>query len=101
MSRDLRSAAVDDLESIEAYIAEQSSADIAESFAEAIVERCFELDYFPLRGAPRDDIRAGVRTIPFRRSVTIVYVVQEPDVAILGIFYGGRDIGALMVERDV
>ena len=95
----LRPAAFADLQSIEAYIAEESSPEVAEGFVQAIAQRCFALDHFPLRGTPRDDLRPGARTIPFRRSVTILYAVEEREVAVLGIFYGGRDLEGLMADR--
>lgn len=95
----LRSAALADLQSIEAYIAREGSPEIAKRFVNAIAECCFGLDHFPNRGTPRDDLRPGARTIAFRRSVTILYAVGEREVAVLGVFYGGRDLEALMAER--
>lgn len=95
----LRPDAFADLQSIEAYIAREGSPDVAKRFVQAIVEHCFALDRFPHRGTRRDDLRPGARTIAFRRSVTILYAVDEREVAVLGVFYGGRDLEALMAER--
>ena len=55
------------------YIATEASPGIAKGFTDAIVERCERLARFPSRGTPRDDLRAGIRTIAVRRSVTIAY----------------------------
>lgn len=96
----LRPAAFADLQLIEAYIAGEGSPDAAKRFVEAILAHCFTLDHFPHRGTPRDDLRPGARTIPFRRSVTILYAVEEREVAVLGIFYGGRDLEAVVTARE-
>jgi toxin ParE1/3/4 len=72
------------------YIARDASVEIAQRFTDAIVEQCGALSHFPHRGTPRDDLRPGLRTIAFRRAVTIAYAVEEPRVEVLGIFYRGR-----------
>lgn len=76
------------------YIAQQASPAIAERFTSAIITLCESLATFPHRGTPRDDIRQGLRTIPFRRRVTIAYLVEDDRVAVLGIYYGGQDLAA-------
>jgi toxin ParE1/3/4 len=48
------------------YIASEASPDIAKSYTDAIVNHVRSLGEFPNRGTPHDDIRPGVRTIPFR-----------------------------------
>ena len=53
---------------------------------------------FPRRGSPRDDVREGMRTIPFRRRATITYSVVGEDVIVDGVFYGGQDFSALLDE---
>ena len=78
------------------YIAGEASPDIAEHYIGAIIERCEKLEAFPLRGTPRDDIRPGLRTIPFKRRVVIAYSVIEDRVVVLGIYYGGQDIETLL-----
>jgi plasmid stabilization system protein ParE len=39
----------------------------------------------------RDDLRPGLRTIGYRKRVVIAYAILNETVAIIGIFYGGRD----------
>lgn len=80
------------------YIAAEASADVATRFTDAIVEQCEALDVFPERGTPRDDLRPGLRTLAFRRRVTIAYAVAPGEVTILGVSYGGQDWEALLRE---
>lgn len=87
------------LDAIYDYIAAQASPDVARAFTDAIIARCAGLAEFPNRGAPRDDLRPGIRTVPFRRRVTIGYSVRAADVRVLGIFYAGQDIEARFGEE--
>ena len=89
----------DQLASIYLYIAAQASAEIAQRYADAIVEKCNSLSTFPRRGTPRDDLRPGVRTLAFRRRVTIAYLVEPAAVTILGLFYAGQDFEALLRDE--
>lgn len=78
------------------YIARDATIAIAQRFTDAIIEQCEALSHFPHRGTPRDDIQPGLRTIAFRRAVTIAYAVGETRVEILGIYYRGRDYESLL-----
>ncbi|KUR77211.1 type II toxin-antitoxin system RelE/ParE family toxin [Novosphingobium sp. FSW06-99] len=93
-------AAEAQLVSLYRYIAQEASADIAERFTTAIIEQCEALATFPHRGTQRDDIRPGLRTIPFRRRVTIAYTVDAVQVSILGLYYGGQDFTAGWTDDD-
>jgi plasmid stabilization system protein ParE len=77
-----------------AYIAEASSSEIAANYTQDIVSLCEGLATFPLRGTSRDDLRPGMRTLGYKRRVTIVFEVTESLVTIIGIFYGGRSFEA-------
>lgn len=57
---------------------------------------CTALETFPKRGAPREDLGPGVRLLGFERRVAIAYGVNENEVEILGVFYGGRDFAAIL-----
>lgn len=83
---------------LQTYIQQAASPDLARDYVKAIVARCDGLADFPDRGTPRGDIRPGLRTVPFRRRVTIAYSVEPNEVTILGIFYGGQDFEALLSE---
>lgn len=80
------------------YIAAEASPAIARRYAEAIIARCESLETFAERGTPRDDVRPGLRTMAFRRRVTIAFRVTGEEVSILGIFGAGQDVEALLRE---
>jgi toxin ParE1/3/4 len=80
------------------HLAAAASPEIAGSFIEAIVEQCENLRTFPIRGTPRDEVRPGLRTVGFRRRVTIAFEVTAGTVTILGIFYGGQDLATAFEE---
>jgi toxin ParE1/3/4 len=82
------------------YIRQEASADIAERFTTAIIHHCEGLETFPHRGTPRDDIRPGLRTVSFRRRVTIAYAVATDQVSILGIYYGGQEFTVGWADDD-
>jgi len=84
--------AISQLDNIEVHITNSSSPATAARFVDAIVDYCESLQTFPYRGAKRDDIRVGLRTIGFNRHATIVFEVManESVVNIIGVFYGGR-----------
>lgn len=58
------------LEALYEYVAGEASIAIATRYVDAIVERIGKLTDFPNRGTPRDDVRPGMRMVPFRRRVT-------------------------------
>jgi plasmid stabilization system protein ParE len=83
------------------YIAAAETAEVAARYTEAIIVYSGELAAFPHRGKARDDIRSGLRTIGFRRRVVIAFAVLDQTVAIIGVFYGGRDYEAVLSDPDV
>lgn len=91
-------AAERQLAQIYSYICISASAEIALRYTQGILDRCEGLAEYPNRGTPRDDLRAGLRTIPFRRRVTIAYIVESDRVVIFGIHYAGQDIDASFQE---
>ena len=86
------------LSEIESYIAREASPAIAMRYIDQIVKRCDSLAVFPRRGTPRDDLRPGLRTIAFRRRVTIAYLVEAERVVIVAIRYAGREIAELLPD---
>lgn len=82
------------------YIAHEASRQVAKRYTDAIMAHCEKLTAFPHRGTPRDDVRPGMRTLSFRRRVTITYTVREGAVLIIGVFYGGQDFETLLNEDD-
>lgn len=86
----------DQLDQLHGYIADAAGADIASGFVDGIVDHIAGLSAFPRRGTARDDIRPGLRTMGWRRRVTIAFVVEERTVVVIGVFYGGRDFETLL-----
>ena len=82
------------------YIAREASPDVAERFTGDIVDYCEAFETFPERGTQRDDLRPGLRTVGFRRRVTIAFTVEEDMVTIIGVFYGGQDFEAVLKPED-
>lgn len=86
--------ALEQLEALEAYIAQSASPHRAAEFLDAILDHCEKLRTFPQRGTKRDDLRPGLRTLGFRRRVTILFGVTRDTITIFGIYYGGRNYEA-------
>ena len=78
------------------HIAAAASPAIALHFTNAILDQLETLRDFPYLGISREDILPGLRTIGFRRRVTLAFVVEPTDVLIVGIFYGGQDFETLL-----
>jgi len=55
----------------------------------------------PHRGTKRDDIRSGLRIVPFRKRAAIALEINEATrtVAILRVFYGGEDYETVLRAR--
>lgn len=88
------------LDAIEDYIAIASGHPaVAEQFVDDIVAYCESFETFPERGTRRDDLLPGLRTIGYRRRVTIAFRAHAANrtVVILGVFYGGQDFEAELV----
>ena len=82
------------------YIAAEVSPEIAARFTDDIVTYCESLSTFPARGNRRDDIRPGLRIISYRKRVAIAFLVDKDRVNIIGVFYGGQDYEAALLEEE-
>ena len=80
-----------DLNNLFDFIADQSGAVRAQNYVGRIEAACTKLASFPNRGAPRDDLLPGLRTLSFERRALVVYRVENETVSILRVFYAGRD----------
>jgi toxin ParE1/3/4 len=80
-----------DLFALYRYVAEASIETRAEAYITRIEKTCMALAMFPERGARREDIAPGIRTIGFERRVTIAFRVLDHVVEIVAIAYAGRD----------
>lgn len=85
--------AEDDLVELFEYIVAQGAPAVAARYTEAIVAYCEGLATFAHRGTKRDDIRPGLRITNYRRRAVIAFSIDESTdtVAILGVYYGGRN----------
>lgn len=81
------------------WIADHGSPDVAERFVLSIYDHCDSLGDFPLRGVSRDDLTPGLRTLGFRRRVTIAFTIADHTIVIHGIYYGGRDYESLIQDN--
>lgn len=75
------------------YITLHSGAERALGYVERIVTTCRNLATFPERGAPREDIRPGLRLTSYARRATIAFHVTEQTVTIDRVLYAGRTLG--------
>ena len=82
------------------YITTVGSPEAAARYTDSILTFCEELAAFPNQGRARDDIRPGLRIIGYRRRVVVAFAVTGHALLIVGVFYGGRDYGAILAEPE-
>jgi toxin ParE1/3/4 len=88
--------AIADLIDIYTYIERASgNAITAIGFVRRIRGRCERIGIVPMGGTARNDLHPGLRIVPFERSAVIAYVVEDGQVSVTNVFYGGRDYEAL------
>jgi toxin ParE1/3/4 len=87
-----------DLEAIIDYVAEQSSVDRSEAFLNKVNKKCQRLVQFPEMGRRRDELAAGVRSLPVE-SYLIFYRSIEEGVEILRVVSGYQDLETLFEEN--
>ena len=83
--------ALDDLERLYDWIARAADPDTASRYLARLETFCQGMAVASERGHARDDIRPGLRIVGFERRITIAFTVTDSRVAILRLFYGGRD----------
>lgn len=85
---------------LEAWLEQVADAETARRFVGQIAAEAYSLSSFPYRGSPRHDLpRPGLRSISFRRNVTIVYRVANETVVIIAVRYAGQDWPGLLQDR--
>lgn len=82
--------ALSDLLRIQNFISEVVSVDAAIRVTDRLTDHIGGLKVAAERGQDRSDIRANLRVTPFERAV-IALMVDDDEVLILRIFYGGED----------
>jgi toxin ParE1/3/4 len=88
--------AINDIDALFCYIAEDTSFEIAARYLARIERFCFSLERFPLRGTAVNGRNPGLRTMGFEHRVTILFKVGESRVDILRILYGGQNIDPVL-----
>src|SRR5262245_11795562 len=86
-------AAVRDIEEIGDYIQTENPAAAIRLIA-ALRSRCARIVNAPRGGAPRPELRMGLRPVPFRRYV-IFYTADHETIRIERVLHGARDIEAV------
>jgi plasmid stabilization system protein ParE len=88
------------LDELYVYIALEGSPAAAERYTSAVVATCESLSAFPQRGAPRGEIREGLRLTYHGKRTVISYTVDEAtlQVEIAGVFHGGRDYRSALTD---
>ena len=86
------------IDSLYEYIAREASLETADRYIDALIARIGGLTQFPQRGTRRDDLRPGLRTVPFRRRLTIAYAVKPQEVRIIAIARTGQELKGLLGE---
>jgi plasmid stabilization system protein ParE len=88
--------ALEQLTALYRYIATAASPETAKRYTNAIVDYCEALRTFPHRGNPRDDVRPGLRITNYRKRAVVAFCIEDMQVSILGIFYGGQDFESVL-----
>lgn len=94
-----REEAIADLKAIYVSTADQANPDIALRFVQRIESAGEKLADYPDRGRRRDNIRPGMRSVPFRRAVTIFYAVDADEVQIVRVIHARRDAPAAFQDN--
>jgi toxin ParE1/3/4 len=87
--------AYEDLADIWTWIASEADVDTADAYSARLRGFLAKLTDFPRRGAPRDDLRPGIRSLVFERTIMIFYGLDDSVVTIVRIVHGARDQAAL------
>lgn len=84
---------------IDDIVEASGSTTVALGYTDRIETRCEKIGSAPHGGTPRDDLKPGLRTVPFERSALICYVVEADAVWITNVFRRGRDVAAYFGDR--
>ncbi|MFZ4380960.1 MAG: type II toxin-antitoxin system RelE/ParE family toxin [Sandarakinorhabdus sp.] len=80
------------------WIEDAADSETAGRFVDEIVRAARALSDFPYR-SPRPELRPGLRSVSFRRNVTILYRVTDDTVVIVAVRYAGQDWSRLLQDR--
>ncbi len=95
----LTKPAIQDIEEIADYIAQQSGLAQSEKFLSKLESKFTKIVSFPLLGRKRDEILLNIRTIPLDNYL-ILYLLIGDDIEILRVVNGYRDLSKLFTELE-
>jgi toxin ParE1/3/4 len=93
----LTKPAIQDIEEIADYIAQQSGLEQSENFLSKLESKFSKIVNFPLLGRKRDEILTDIRTISSDKYL-ILYIPIGDDIEILRVVSGYRDLSKLFTE---
>jgi toxin ParE1/3/4 len=91
--------AIQDIEEIADYIAQQSGLEQSEIFLSKLESKFSKIVTFPLLGKKRDEILSDVRTVPLDKYL-ILYIPIGDEIEILRVVSGYRDLSKLFAELE-
>lgn len=80
-----------DIRRIGSYIAYLGAPESSAGYVGRMMEFVQRLDIGAERGRSFDDVKRGLRVIPFEKSATIAAIVSDTGVQIVRVFYRGQD----------
>ncbi|KND58563.1 hypothetical protein BVER_03526 [Candidatus Burkholderia verschuerenii] len=92
--------ALEQLATLEAYIAVAGVPETAAQYVDAIVDFCVSLATFPERGVSRADLLPGLRITHYRKRAVIAFRVTDDIVSVLGVYYGGQDYETRLLDEQ-
>lgn len=85
--------ALNDLAGIRAFISRDDTG-AAETFIRRLREAAERLRRFPESGSSREDLRTGLRSIPFERYI-LFYRLDIDRVVVVRVLHSTRDVSAI------
>jgi toxin ParE1/3/4 len=80
-----------DIRRIGSYIAHLGAPESSAGYIKRMMEFVLRLDLGADRGRAFEDLKRGLRVIPFESSATIAVIVSDTSVQVARVFYRGQD----------
>lgn len=87
----------EDLLEIWGYLAQEASARVADRQLREIDEACAMLKAWPYSGRKRDELIAGMRSVPVHPYI-LFYRIEAEAIEIIRILHGRRDIVSIFAD---
>ncbi|MFU9137185.1 type II toxin-antitoxin system RelE/ParE family toxin [Erwinia tasmaniensis] len=82
------------------YLADVAGAATAASYTDGVLSYCESLSLFPHRGNARDDLLTGLRVTNYRKRTIIAFLVEDGQVRIVGVWYGGQNYESSLIPDE-